>query len=96
VALASHDVGYRGQEHVDATEFAGVLDVAAKAVDEHRAGLDQSNTMDGAADLHDLQAARLERLPRTFPHLEVQATTPHLADKREVPIVSHRRGGRAR
>ena len=68
-----------------------------RAVDEHRAGLDQSNTTDGAADLDDLRAAQAERLSRTFPHLTVvQANTPHLADKREAPIVSPRQRGRAR
>ena len=96
-AEASHLAGYAGQEHATATRLAAAPDVAATAVDEHRAGLDQSNTTDGAADLDDLRAAQAERLSRTFPHLTVvQANTPHLAGKREAPIVSTRQRGRAR
>jgi hypothetical protein len=96
-AQASHLAGYAGQEHGAATQSAAAPDVAATTVDEHRAGLDQSNTTDGAADLDDLHAAQADRLSRTFPHLTVvQATTPHLAGKREAPIVSTRQRGRAR
>src|SRR5262245_59685438 len=65
-AEASHLAGYAGQEHGAATQLGGMPDVPATAVDEHRAGLDQSNTTDGAADLDDLRAAQAERLSRTF------------------------------
>jgi hypothetical protein len=96
-AQASHLSGYAGQEHSAATQLGGTPDVPATAVDERRAGLDQSNTTDGAADLDDLRAAPADRLSRTFPHLTVvQATTPHMAGKREAPIVSTRQRGRAR
>ena len=96
-AEAAHLAGYAGQEHGTATQLAAAPDIATTAVDEHRAGLDQSNTTDGAADLDDLRAAQAERLSRTFPHLTVvQATTPHLAGKREAPIVTTRQRGRAR
>jgi hypothetical protein len=96
-AQASHLSGYAGQEHSAATQLGGTPDVPATAVDERRAGLDQSNTTDGAADLDDLRAAQAQRLSRTFPHLTVvQATTPHLAGKREAPIVATRQRGRAR
>jgi hypothetical protein len=46
-AEASHLAGYAGQEHGTANQSAGMPDVAATAVDEHRAGLDRSNTTDG-------------------------------------------------
>jgi hypothetical protein len=96
-AEASHLSGYAGQEHGAATQLGGAPDVAATAVDEHRAGLDQSNTTDGAGDLDDLRAAQAERLSRTFPQLTVvQANAPYLADKREATIVSTRQRGRAR
>jgi hypothetical protein len=95
-AEASHLAGYAGQEHSAATHLAAA-DLAAIAVNEQRAGLDQSNTSSGAADLDDLRAAQADRLSRTFPHLSVvQATTAHLAGKREAPIVSTRPRGRAR
>lgn len=95
-AEASHLSGFAGQEHGTANQSAGRPDVAT-AVDEHRAGLDQLNTTEAAADLDDLRAAQADRLSRTFPRLTmVQATTPHLAGKREAPIVSTRQRGRAR
>jgi hypothetical protein len=96
-AEASHLAGYARQEHGAATQSAGVPDVTATAADEHRAGLERSNTTDGAADLEDLRAAQANRLSRTFPQLTVvQATTPHLAGKREAAVVSTRQTGRAR
>jgi hypothetical protein len=96
-AQASHLAGYAGQEHGAATQLGGTPDVPATTIDEHRAGLNQSNTTEGAADLDDLRAAQADRLSRTFPHLTVvQATTPHLAGKREAPIVATRQRGRAR
>jgi hypothetical protein len=94
---ASDLAGYASQQHGAAAEAAAAVGVAATAIDEHRTGLDQSNATDGAANLADLRAAQAERLSRTFPHLTVvQATTPHLAGKREAPIVSTRQRGRAR
>jgi hypothetical protein len=96
-AEASREAGHAAQGHAMATWLGAVPDVAATAVDEHRAGLDQSNTVDGAADLDDLRSAQAERLSRTFPHLTVvQANAPHLAGKREAPIVTTRQRGRAR
>ena len=96
-AEASHLAGYARQEHGTATQLAAEPDTATTAIDEHRAGLDGSNTTEGAADLDDLRAAQAERLSRTFPRLTVvQATTPHLAGKREAPIISTRQRGRAR
>jgi hypothetical protein len=96
-AEASRQAGHAAREHATATRLAGAPDVPATPVDEHRAGLDESNTMDGAADLDDLRAAQAGRLSRTFPHLTVvQANAPHLADKREAPIVFPRQRGHAR
>jgi hypothetical protein len=96
-AEASHLAGYAGQEHGAAAQSAGIADIAAAMVNEHRAGLVQSNATDGAADVDDLRAAQADRLSRTFPQLTVvQATTSHLAGKREAPIVSTRQTGRAR
>jgi hypothetical protein len=96
-AEASRQAGHAGQEHVTATQLAAAPNVTARAVDEHRAGLDQSNTTDGAADLDDLRAAQAERLSRTFPHLTVvQANAPHLAGKHEATFVALRQRGRAR
>jgi hypothetical protein len=96
-AEAGHFAGYAGQEHGTATQLGGRPDVAATVADEHRAGVDQANATDSAADLDDLRAAQADRLSRTFPKLTVvQATTPHLAGKREAPIVSTRQRGRAR
>jgi hypothetical protein len=96
-AEASQLAGYAGQGHGAANQLGGTPDVPATTVDEHRAGLNQSNTTEGAADLDDLRAAQADRLSRTFPHLTVvQATTPHMAGKREAPIVSTRQRGRAR
>jgi hypothetical protein len=96
-AEAFHLAGYAGQERSTATQLAATPDVAGTAVDEHHEGLDQSATTDSAADLDDLRAAQAQRLSRTFPHLTlVQANTPHLAGKREAPIVSARQRGRAR
>jgi hypothetical protein len=94
---AAHLAGYAGQEHGAATQAAGMPDVAATTVDEHRAGLDQSSTTEVAADLDDLRAAQGDRLSRTFPQLTVvQVNAPYLAGKREAPIVSTRQTGRAR
>jgi hypothetical protein len=96
-AESSRQAGHAGQEHAAATQLAAAPDIADTAVSEHQAGLDRSNTTDGAADLDDLRAAQAERLSRTFPHLTVvQANAPHLADKRGAAIVSTRQKGRAR
>jgi hypothetical protein len=94
---ASHLAGYAGQERGTAARLAATQNVAATVVDDRRAGIHRSNTADGTADLDDLRAAQAERLSRTFPQLTVvQASTPHLAAKREAPIVSIRQRGRAR
>jgi hypothetical protein len=96
-AQASRQGGHAAQEHATAARLAAVPDVPATAVDEHRAGLDESTIADGAADLDDLRAAQAERLSRTFPRLTVvQANAPHLADKREASIVFPRQRGRSR
>jgi hypothetical protein len=96
-AEASRHAAHAAQEHATATQLAAEPDMPATPVDEHRAGLDQSTITDSAGDLDDLRAAQAARLSRTFPHLTVvQATTPHLAGKREAPIVATRQKGRAR